>query len=284
MTNRKLAIILGPYRNLSTLTAATLALHPAIQVLNHAAERLWGIPGLDLLRAPDDPTYDQFMEAAWTLSGGGSQGIGGGSILHSHAFDSPLLQSLYRDRFGDQVVKSDAQWLVWKDSMRIQNRLMSDPELFDRLCDNFPQLRFVLPLRDPLDCATSNAKTGHSPTLMLSRDAPIEEVLEVVLDAFAWGLDKREQRPDRVFAFTQHEPAETLLPRLADFLDIDAGAEWLEDGRQAFVVRDRYQFAPESRAYARSRIVAKLGRWPDYAAVLADGVSGAEFSGSAAAS
>lgn len=274
MAQRKLAILLGPYRNLSTLTAATLSLHPGIQVLNHAAERLWSDPGLDLLASPDAASYDRFMEAAWALSAGGERGVQGGSILYSHAFESPVLQSLYRDRFGDQSVKPDAEWLVWKDSMRIQNRLMATPELFDRLCDNLPNLRFILPLRDPLDCATSNAKTGHSPTLLLPTDASVETVLETVLDAFAWGLDKREQRPYRVFAFTQHAPLHRLLPGLADFLGVTPGTEWMAAAREAFVIRDRYQFAPESRAYERGRIAAKLGRWAEYAAALTRGISG----------
>lgn len=273
MARRKLAILLGPYRNLSTLTAATLALHPDIQVLNHAAERLWSEDGLDLLKTPDDATFDRFMDAAWALSGSGERGVRGGSILHSHAFDSPVMQSLYRERYGDEAVKPEAEWLVWKDSMRIQNRLMATPGLFERLCDNFPDLRFILPLRDPLDCATSNAKTGHSPTLLLPPDAPIETVLEVVLDVFAWALDKRDQRPGRVLAFTEHDEPEALLRAFAGFLGVEAGDDWLTAGRAAFVVRDRYRYAPESRNYARGRIAAKLDRWPDYAAALSTGVS-----------
>ncbi|MHB8529324.1 MAG: hypothetical protein ACYC8V_07420, partial [Caulobacteraceae bacterium] len=37
---RRTAVILGPYRNLTTLTASVLALHPQCQVLNHASDRI----------------------------------------------------------------------------------------------------------------------------------------------------------------------------------------------------------------------------------------------------
>ena len=39
--------LLGPYRNLSTLTASIAALHPNCQVLNHAGEKILNNDSLD---------------------------------------------------------------------------------------------------------------------------------------------------------------------------------------------------------------------------------------------
>jgi hypothetical protein len=268
MTDRHLAILLGPYRNLSTLTSAVLSLHPDIQVLNHAGERLWTDPQLDFLAHPDAATFERFMAAGWSLSEAGEGGVMGGSILYSHAFATPGMKELYRARYGEAMLKPDAKWLVWKESMRVQARLMASPGLFEGLCATFPDLRFILPLRNALHCAISNQGTGHSPTLGLQANASISTVLDAVLGAFAWALDMRERFPDRVFAFTQSEPAAILLPALARVLGVDADARWIEDGTKAFAVRDRYNVPPEIAAFARQQIAAKLQRWPEIAAAL----------------
>jgi len=268
MTKRHLAILLGPYRNLSTLTSAVLSLHPDIQVLNHAGERLWTDPSLDFLAQPDLETFGRFMAAAWELSAAGEGGVMGGSILFSHAFADPAMKELYRARYGEQMLKPEAHWLVWKESMRVQSRLMETPGLFERLCENFPDIRFILPLRNALHCAISNQSTGHSPTLRLPQNASISSVLDAVLGAFAWALEKRDAYPDRIFAFTQSEPPARLLPALADFLGVAQDSRWLVDGAKAFSVRDRYNVPAEIVGYARKQVAAKLQRWPDIAAAL----------------
>jgi len=268
MSAHHLAILLGPYRNLSTLTSAVLSLHPDIQVLNHAGERLWTDPSLDLLAHPDVATFERFMAAGWALSEGGEGGVMGGSILYSHAFATPAMKELYRARYGEAMLKPDAQWLVWKESMRVQRRLMDSPGLFEQLCSSIPNLRFILPLRKALHCAISNQSTGHSPTLGLDYNASISTVLDAVLDAFAWALDVRDKFADRVFAFTQDEPPDQLLPSLAVFLGVAPDVRWIEDGAKAFAVRDRYTIPPQMADYARQRVTAKLARWPEIAAAV----------------
>src|SRR6185436_15572703 len=76
----RLAVLLGPYRNLTTLTTAVLALHPNVQALNHAAERLWRRDGLDFVAEPTAAVFTQFLATAMRESEGGSRGDYGGSI------------------------------------------------------------------------------------------------------------------------------------------------------------------------------------------------------------
>ena len=60
----RLSIILGPYRNLTTLTAAILSLHPDCQVLNHAGNRFMRNPQFDFMTDLSGDTLNRFMDAA----------------------------------------------------------------------------------------------------------------------------------------------------------------------------------------------------------------------------
>lgn len=91
MRPRVVGAFLGPYRNLTTLTASVLALHPHVQVLNHAGRRLLKQPELDFITEPS--TWNRFCEVALAESRGGTAGLHGGSITHSHAFESPKIRA-----------------------------------------------------------------------------------------------------------------------------------------------------------------------------------------------
>jgi hypothetical protein len=71
---------IGPYRNLTTLLAAAFALHPQALMLNHAADRLWLKPGVDLIKRPRPEVRAAFLRAAVRLAQGGRRGGYGGSI------------------------------------------------------------------------------------------------------------------------------------------------------------------------------------------------------------
>src|SRR5690349_16380034 len=88
---RSVCLFLGPYRNLTTLTASLLFLHPRCQVLNHAACRIFGDPRFDFLADYSERRFNDFMRYAIHASRGGRRGQFGGSITHSHAFDEQYL-------------------------------------------------------------------------------------------------------------------------------------------------------------------------------------------------
>ena len=268
---RRLAILLGPYRNLTTLTAAILSLHPEIQVLNHGAQTLWAADcHFDFIAAPNPQTFARFMKAAWRLSASGQRGDQGGSILHSHAFDGEQIRALYHDIFGDQAVKPDALWLVWKELMRVQRRLMAAPGSFSNLCRSFPDIRFILPIRNPLDCALSNLSTGHYRHFGFDREATLTEVLNAVLQALKWVLEQREEHPTRVFAYTQYDPQPARFSAMASFLEIEPTETWLSAAKKAFVIQRRYECPASTVAAVRKLVVSYLGRWSDIAEPLVD--------------
>ena len=88
-----LVCLAGPYRNLTTLTASIAALHPNCQVLNHAQERILPHREVDFFSNYSLERWTQFLQYSLSLSVGGERGRNGGSILHSHAFDSGKVKS-----------------------------------------------------------------------------------------------------------------------------------------------------------------------------------------------
>jgi hypothetical protein len=255
------AIVLGPYRNLTTLTASALALHPEVQVLNHAAERLWKLPEADFLGEPDASRLRRFVAQALNASTGGRRGQHGGSILMSHAFDDETLQGLYARRYGDVLLKPDARVLVWKDSMLVQRRLMNSPGAIDAVIESLPQVRFLLPIRHPLDCAVSNIANHHVLAILDRLETDVQTVLEAVLDVLVWALEQADLWPARVFVFTEGQPADQMLPDLRAFLGLADDDRWLADATAAFAVRPKARDPVQMEGFRRAA-EAKLARWP----------------------
>jgi hypothetical protein len=255
------AVVLGPYRNLTTLTASALALHPEVQVLNHAAERLWKLPQADFLGRPDAAHLRAFVEQALIASTGGRRGQHGGSILMSHAFDDESLQGLYARRYGDLLLKPDARVLVWKDSMLVQRRLMDSPGAIDAVIEALPQVRFLLPIRHPLDCAISNIKNHHVLAILGRMESDVQTVVEAVLDVLAWSLEQADRKPDRFFILTEGQPATDILPALGAFLGLAPDQRWLNDSTAAFAVRPKVRDPALMDGFRRAA-EARLARWP----------------------
>jgi len=146
-------LALGPYRNLTTLTASMLFLHPKCQVLNHAAERIYGNNKIDFLRDYSRSKLDRFIRFAVTISGKGRRGNSGGSITFSHAFDSRYeMGEIYR-KTGMGKVKKEIRCLFWKESLRTSNLIREKQVDLPGIFSRDERLRFLMPIRNPLDCA-----------------------------------------------------------------------------------------------------------------------------------
>ena len=119
-TLRTVCLTLGPYRNLTTLTASVLYLHPRCQVLNHAGGRVFGDPRIDFLANYSEETFERFVRYALRASQTGRRGKHGGSIRHSHAVeDRPQM----REAIGAMAPKDQPICLVWKESLRTGNHI-----------------------------------------------------------------------------------------------------------------------------------------------------------------
>ena len=240
---KTVCLAMGPYRNLTTLTASILFLHPNCQVLNHGAERIFGDGRLDFLLHYSSRVADNFIRYAIYISGLGSRGKQGGSITLSHAFDGKhKMQALYKKQFGDKLIKEDINAVFWKESLRTSFHLRKHAIDLQQLFDQERRLRFLLPIRNPIDCALSNQKTGHAKLRGLGKSAAVVEILDHVLDEILWFYRLEQQYPARFFHYLENDFDQDTAIRLADFLCLRRDPEWQEAVLEAFDISKHYEY------------------------------------------
>ena len=259
-------ILLGPYRNLTTLTCAILGLHPRCVVLNHAGVRVLPNPDLNFLTDYSPDKFREFVRFVQSESRGGARGMHGGDIRLSHAFDREAMrEALAR---ADQLPHEPATCLVWKESHMVTNFLRSARVDVGELLRRNTKIRFLLPVRNPIDCALSNLATGHVQLFAeshgLSTESSEESVVDAVLDEIAWFFDLRERsgHADRFFGFFEHEMGRSTLERLLAFLGLPLEEGYLSAAAGAF--RPSAQRRKHARivGFYAQRVAEKFARHP----------------------
>ena len=184
---KSVCLTLGPYRNLTTLTAATLFLHPNCQVLNHGGKRIFGCRQLDFLSDYSEEKLNRFIQYAIRISTKGKRGAHGGSIKFSHAFDNKhAMKEVFRGT-GDGILKKEIKCLFWKESLMTSNMIRQKNVDLGTIFERDQRLRFILPIRNPLDCAISNIKTGGVNRFKGLKTKSTEiEVVQAILDEILW--------------------------------------------------------------------------------------------------
>lgn len=251
---RTVCLTLGPYRNLTTLTASILFLHPRCQVLNHARQEILGSREFDFLRWPDRARLDDFTARAIQLSRHGVRGRAGGSITASHAFGEGLEMTRVYEESGLPAVKPHIDCVVWKESLAVANHLRENRVDVDALLEALPPLRFLQPVRNPLDCAVSSLKHKYKLFRGLPEDPTVEQVLDAILREYAWFESLQRKHPDRYFAFYEYNFTAEVLRALAAFLELAPDEQWVGRARQAFQLKPGYEHPPERVAFYRERV------------------------------
>lgn len=261
-----LGVFLGPYRNLTTLSAAVLSLHPETCVLNHALDRIVGWPGIAPFGPAGSSGHRRFVRFALAASEGGGRGNFGGSITKSHAFDRDAMREAAR-RAPERSTRRPSA-VVWKESMKVTNLLRmrgQDPVALSRAN---PALRFVLPVRNPLDCALSNVRTGHARYLATTDPGDVGATLDAVLVELASFVRCRDEHPPGFHLFFEDEPARPLLAGLASFLGLSPEPAWLDVATGAWRPENRHEHPPELRARYEERVGELFGDRPELEARL----------------
>jgi len=225
-------VLIGPYRNLSTLTAAAFHLHPKCQVLNHTGKRILSKERYNFIKNPTQKTLNNFNRFAVAASQEGKRGGFGGSITLAHAFERDVLNSKYKQRYGNEVLKEDIRTIMWKESHKVSNQLKSiDKEkFFYRL----PQVKCILPIRNPIDTAISILNTSHHRAFSQLKDKKkgsldVYTLLEAVIKELKDGIDLCINNPDNGFCFFQFEMNKELLSELALFSGLSHDNQWIND-------------------------------------------------------
>lgn len=262
---KSVCLALGPYRNLTTLTASILFLHPNCQVLNHAGKRIFGDRKLDFLSDYSEEKFENFARYAIHISAGGERGNYGGSITHSHAFrDQSDIKDVW-DELDLSLKKREIQCLFWKESQRTANRIRQKNVNLDTIFRQNDRLRFLLPVRNPMDSAMSNIKTGHVRHLEgVNTRSDIEHVLEAILDEFAWFANLQQSHPGRFHAYFAHEAGRDTLVEMAEFLKMEPDEVWLGYSEGTFVIKSNYNHPKELIALFRHMVSEKFESYPQF--------------------
>ena len=200
---RSICCLWGPYRNLTTITAAAIGVHPGVKVLNHGGEFVLADSRLDFLRAASPDANSRFLQFALDHQTDGVRGDRGGSIELSHAFDDPALRRAYAERPASAAVGC----VVWKESQAVTNHIRSAGLTTGDVVRINPLVRFVLPVRNPVACAASNIRTGHAGRFPGVDRNSFDEVVDRVVEQifiFAAAADDCE---NHLLFFEDDEPA-----------------------------------------------------------------------------
>lgn len=262
---RTVCLFLGPYRNLTTLTASLLFLHPDCQVLNHAGSRILGDDRLDFIHTYNQASFWSFVRYAIQISESGKRGNYGGSITLSHAFSRKHKMGQVFRETGFSLRKEHISALVWKESQKVSNHLRDSGFDFDTVFQVNDQLKFILPIRNPLDCTESNLKTGHVRILEnQDRSSHPISVMTTILDEIAWFAELEQQHPDRFFHYFAHRLDETILKSMAGFLSLEMNEEWLRRSLAVSRIKSHYEHPPRMIQEYRSAVDKKFMDLPSF--------------------
>ena len=133
------------------------------------------------------------------------------------------MSSAYEERYGGNLRKDEVRSIVWKDSQRLTN-FLRDNKLLDQVLESNEKIRFLMPIRNPMDCAISNSNSRKSEHL-LSRGGSLHDVLGAVCRKIAWFQQQKQRLPDRFFSFFENRFDEATLRDFATFLGLEATPE-----------------------------------------------------------
>jgi hypothetical protein len=257
-------LTLGPYRNLTTLTASVMFLHPNCQVLNHAGRRVFRHRQLEFLTQYSEQKLDRFIQYAIRISTKGDRGSYGGSITHSHAFDPKHDLGEAFASSGGKILKDKIKCLLWKESLRTSNLIREHNVDLGSIFKQDKRLRFIMPIRNPLDCARSNIKTGHVKLFRGLNASPSEmDVVQAIVDEVVWFEELKNAYPDRFFNYCEHEISREMLVSLAVFLQLEPLESWLDVAMPLMKTTSSYEHGDELVAFYRRIVNDKCSSCPD---------------------
>ena len=259
---KSVVMAIGPNRNMTTLTASLIALHPNCQVLNNAAYRHMDRAEA-LLRDPSQPEYERFVRSSVYKSQGGRRGHYGGTITLSHAFDRAPVREAYERRFGDARLKDDIRCVYWKSAVQLTALIREKHLDLAKTVEANPHVRFLMPMRNPVDCAKSNLRLGHYRHFPEVADKPIEEVVEFFVELIGWYLDLRERYPKNFFCYLQPDFGRQTLVDLAAFLELPADETWIKDCLGSTLQGKPYDYEPGLVQSFHDSLERHLGDHPE---------------------
>lgn len=237
-----ICIILGPYRNLTTLTASCCMLHNQVQVLNHGPY-INENNKTNFLVQYSKNKVDNFIKEVLRIACDEEVIPGkGGIITASHAFKNyKIMQNVFNNKFS-KISKDDTKSIVWKDSHKNTNILLKNNNLKNLLhMDN--RLKFLLPIRNPIDCAISNSNFDVSAhKKYFCKNKRREDILKSLFDIYKWFFEFENKYQDRFFSFFEFESM-YFIDRFEKFACIDTDVQWKKDVENVWTIKKSYKYS-----------------------------------------
>ena len=166
-------------------------------------------------------------------------------------------------RTGRTLLKNQINCLFWKESLRTSNLIREKHVDLSAIFQKDDRLRFLLPIRNPLDCAISNLKTGHVRLFRgLHRNSSVFEVAQGILDEILWFAKYRENFPDRFFYYFEHGISREMLIDFATFLKLEPDEAWLSDALSVMKTKPNYEHDRELLDFYRKAVNDKFSCFP----------------------
>ena len=172
-----------------------------------------------------------------------------------------LFRSFVKTGFG--LKKKKIKCLFWKESLRTSNLIREKHINISNILEKDDRLRFLLPIRNPLDCAHSNLKNHVELFPGINRDSPILEVVRAVLDEIHWVATLKEKHPNRFFYYFEHAISREMLIELAKFLELDIDEDWLSNAQSVMISKSHYKHDRELQLHYREMLDEKFSKLPE---------------------
>jgi hypothetical protein len=90
-----------------------------------------------------------------------------------------------------------------------------------------------------MDCAVSNSRTSHKNFLDV-REPSLRCILEAIIAELSWVVDLEQEYPGRFLYFFEYDMGPDTLSRMADFLEVEATARWIQDALKCYQLKAPY--------------------------------------------
>ena len=237
-------LFLGPDRHFAAFTASILSRHPHCLVFESGGDRVFNTRDVDFLSHYSDATFMSYVRYAIYISQNGSSAQRRGSAVSSDALG---------------MRKAHTTSLVWNEPLGISRHVQKHYVNLDYLFARNKHVRFLIPVRNPLDCALEKLGTGLVGRSQLpSRGASLEKTIEAIVDEFAWIHRVSELHPHRYLPFFENEFSENALIELAIFLGLSPLPEWRSQAIGDFTGRRHSVHAPAITSFYQNCITKKF--------------------------
>ena len=258
-----LCLVAGPYRNLTSLTSSVAALHPNCQVLNHAKDRIFPHKKVDFFGEYSEKSFNQFMQYAILLSGSGQRGRYGGSITLSHAFDKSEVKHLFQNRYKNSLVKEDIRCLFWKEGLHLKNHLLEKEVDVLELIKHNDKIRYILPIRNPLDCAVSNQKTNLALIFnQISDQSTLQDIIKAILDEFLIYFQNQKKSTSHFFHFYEHTFDKNVLEKFCEYMSLPFEDQWYDDVIKIYNIKPSYNHSPDDINFYKKYVSEIFSEFP----------------------